>query len=65
VTTRDGVPVTTVIRTLSDVADTDPGTARQAAQEVLDLSLVSMRRLQASVDERIAHLVEHVGSSSR
>lgn len=65
VTTRDGVPVTTVIRTLSDVADTDPETARQAAQEALDLGLMSMRRLQASVDERIAQLVEHVGSSSR
>lgn len=63
VTTRDGLPVTTVLRTLSDVAADSLGMAHQALQEALDQGLISTRGLQAPRDEAIVRLLEHVGGS--
>lgn len=50
-TVRDGVPVTSVERTLADVARTaDPSLARQAAQEALQRGLTTRRRLGQALD---------------
>lgn len=67
-TVRDGVPVTTVARTLADVARTsDPRTVATAAEQALSRGLISVRRLRklAADDENLestlAHLLSQAG----
>jgi predicted transcriptional regulator of viral defense system len=67
-TVRDGVPVTTVARTLADSARTsDPGTVATAAEQALRRGLISVRRLRklAAGDEiletTLAHLLAQAG----
>jgi len=67
-TVRDSVPVTTVARTLADVAHTsDPRTVATAAEQALSRGLISVRRLRklAADDEilesRLAHLLSQAG----
>lgn len=56
---RDDVPVTTVVRTLSDVAERSPVLARRALDEALAGGDVSLRRVRlAAVDyPSLAHLL--------
>lgn len=67
-TVRDGVPITTVARTLADLARTsDPRTVTTAAEQALSRGLVSTRRLRklAADDEilkpTLAHLLSQAG----
>jgi predicted transcriptional regulator of viral defense system len=48
---RDGIPVTTLARTLSDIAATsDPSLVRQAIGDAIRLDLMSRRQLRALVE---------------
>ncbi|MFN2488279.1 MAG: hypothetical protein ABR529_00760 [Actinomycetota bacterium] len=67
-TVRAGVPITTVARTLADLARTsDPRTVATAAEQALNRELVSARRLRklAADDEilerTLAHLLSRAG----
>jgi hypothetical protein len=54
VTTRDGLPVTTVPRTIADVARTgaDRAMVRQAVEEALNRGLVSADELREQAEKR-------------
>lgn len=52
-TVRDGVPVTTIERTLADVAETsDPSLTQHAAREALERGLTTRKRLGAQLQSR-------------
>lgn len=65
---RDGVPVTTIARTLADVAtSSDPAVVRQAVEQAIDRDVLSRRRLRKLVTDvpQLAPVVVDVLSEQR